>query len=90
MHRRGFKLVTIQQSLITLRRFLAFLSASGRPRVSDIRRTVRTALGLIYAFLSFLVQEEMIPADIVMWKVKLRLPERLPRAMDPEDLRRLL
>lgn len=99
MHRRGFQLVTIQQSLTTLRRFLAFLSTSGRPRVSDIRRsdleafveseqdrghklsTVRTVLGRIYAFLSFLVQEEMISADILLRKVKLRLPERLPRAM---------
>jgi site-specific recombinase XerD len=108
MYRRGFKLVTIQQSLTTLRRFLAFLSASGRPRVSDIRRsdleafveseqdrgcklsTVRTSLGRIYAFLSFLVEEEMIPANILVRKVKLRVPERLPRAMDPEDVRCLL
>jgi len=108
MHRRGFRLVTIQQSLTTLRWFLAFLSATGRPGVRDIRRsdleafveseqdrgqklsTVRTALGRIYAFLSFLVEEEIIPADILLRKVKLRVPERLPRAMDPEDVRRLL
>ena len=108
MHRRGFKLLTIQQSLTTLRRVLAFLTASGRPRVSDIKRsdleafvewqqdqgrklsTVRTSLARIYAFLSFLVEEEIISAEIMIRKVKLRLPERLPRAMEPEDVRRLL
>jgi len=108
MHRRGFRVVTIQQSLTTLRRFLGFLHASGGPRVREIRRsdleafvereqdrgqklsTVRTALGRIYAFLSFLVEEEIIPADILVRKVNLRVPARLPRAMDPEDLRRLL
>jgi len=52
--------------------------------------TVRTALARIYAFLSFLVEEELIPADVLVRKVKLRVPERLPRAMDPEDVRRLL
>ncbi len=52
--------------------------------------TVRTALARIYAFLSFLVEEEIIPPDIVVRKVKLRVPERLPRAMDPAHVRRLL
>jgi site-specific recombinase XerD len=52
--------------------------------------TVRTVLARIYAFLSFLVEEEFIAPDIVVRKVKLRVPERLPRAMDPDDVRRLL
>ena len=108
MHRRGFRLVTIQQSLTTLGRFLTFLSISATGRVRDIKRsdleafveweqdrgcklsTVRTSLGRIYAFLSFLVEEEMIRADILVRKVKLRVPARLPRAMDPEDVRCLL
>jgi len=108
MHRRGFKVLTIQHSLTTLRRFLTFLSRGATGRVRDVKRsdleafvesqqdrghklsTVRTSLGRIYAFLSFLVEEEMIPADILVRKVKLRVPERLPRAMDPEDVRCLL
>ena len=52
--------------------------------------TVRTHLARIYAFLSFLIEEEIIAPDVLVQKIKLRLPEYLPRAMDPEDLRRLL
>jgi integrase/recombinase XerD len=52
--------------------------------------TARTSLARIYAFLSFLVEEELIPPDVLVRKVKLRVPERLPRAMDPDELRRLL
>ncbi len=44
----------------------------------------------IYAFLSFLVEEEFISPDILIRKVKLRVPEHLPRAMDPDDVGRVL
>lgn len=108
MYRRNFKPLTIQQSFITLRGFLAFLNTSGQHRVAEVTRsdleafveaeqdrghklsTVRTSLARIYAFLSFLVEEELIPPDVLVRKVKLRVPERLPRAMDPDDVRRLL
>ena len=52
--------------------------------------TVRTAVARIYAFVSFLVEEELIGPDILMRKVKLRVPEHLPRAMDPDDVDRLV
>ena len=108
MHRRNFKPLTITQTFITLRHFLASLTTSSQHRVAEVTRsdleafveaeqdrghklsTVRTSLARIYAFLSFLVEEELIPADILVRKVKLRVPERLPRAMDPDDVRRLL
>lgn len=108
MHRRNFKPLTITQAFITLRRFLTFLTTTGKRHVAEVKRsdlevfveleqdrghklsTVRTSVARIYAFLSFLVEEELIPADILVRKVKLRVPERLPRAMDPEDVRRLL
>jgi integrase/recombinase XerD len=108
MRRRGFKLLTIHQSLTTLRRFLVFLGDMGKARVEEVRRsdleafveheqdrglklsTVRTAVARVYAFLSFLVEEELIRPDILMRKVKLRLPEHLPRAMDPDDVVRLV
>jgi len=108
MYRRGFRLLTIHQSLTTLRGFLVFLKNSGKGQVREVRRadleafveheqdrgrklsTVRTALARIYAFLSFLVEGEFMAADILMRKVKLRLPEHLPRAMDPDDVGRLL
>jgi integrase/recombinase XerD len=52
--------------------------------------TVRTALARVYAFLSFLIEQDIMPPDVVMRKVKLRLPEYLPKAMDPDELKRLL
>ena len=105
MHRCNFKLWTIHQSLSTLSRFLLFLGSRRVREVkrSDLEgfveweqdrglqlSTVRTVLARIYAFLSFLVEEELMPPDILVRKVKLRVPERLPRAMDPDHVRRLL
>jgi integrase/recombinase XerD len=108
MHRCNFKVLTIHQSLSTLRRFLCFVDDLRGRCVRNIRRsdleafveweqdrgsqlsTVRTSVARIYAFLSFLVEEELISPDIVVPKVKLRVPERLPRAMDPDDVRGLL
>ena len=52
--------------------------------------TVRTSLARIYAFVSFLVEEEIIAPDVLVQKIKLRVPECLPKAMDPEQLRQLL
>jgi integrase/recombinase XerD len=52
--------------------------------------TVRTSLARIYAFLSFLVEEEIIAPDVLVQKIKLRLPEYLPKAMDPDEVRRML
>jgi len=105
MHRCNFKLWTIHQSLSTVSRFLLFLGSRRVREVkrSDLEAfveweqdrglqlsTVRTVLARIYAFLSFLVEEELMPPDILVRKVKLRVPERLPRAMDPDHVRRLL
>ncbi len=52
--------------------------------------TVRTSLARIYAFLSFLIEQEIIAPDVLVQKIKLRLPEYLPKAMDPDEVRRLL
>jgi integrase/recombinase XerD len=105
MHRCNFKVWTIHQSLSTLSRFLLFLNGRRLREVkrSDLEAfveweqdrglqlsTVRTVLARIYAFLSFLVEEEIMPPDILVRKVKLRVPERLPRAMDPDHVRRFL
>jgi len=105
MHRCNFKVWTIHQSLSTLSRFLLFLNSRRVREVkrSDLEAfveweqdrglqlsTVRTVLARIYAFLSFLVEEELMPPDILVRKVKLRVPERLRRAMDPDHVRRFL
>ncbi len=39
MHRRGFKLLTIHQSLTTLSRFLLFLNGCGQRHVGEVRRS---------------------------------------------------
>jgi len=52
--------------------------------------TIRTKLVSVQAFLRYLVEEEIVSPDIFSRRIRLQLPERLPRAMDPEDLRKLL
>ena len=52
--------------------------------------SVRTKLARVYAFLSFLVEEGIIPGDVVARKIRLKVPQYLPRAMDPEDVRGLV
>lgn len=52
--------------------------------------TIRTKLVSVQAFLRYLVEEEVVPPDIFSRRIRLQMPERLPRAMDPDDLRKLL
>ncbi len=52
--------------------------------------TVRTKLVSVQALLRYLVEEEIVSPDIFSRRIRLQLPERLPRAMDPEDLRKFL
>jgi integrase/recombinase XerD len=52
--------------------------------------TIRTKLVSVLAFLLYLVEDGIVSADIFGRKIRLQLPERLPRAMDPDDLRKLL
>jgi integrase/recombinase XerD len=52
--------------------------------------TVRTRLACIIAFLHFLMEPEVIPSSILKRGIKLKLPDVLPRAMNPSDVRKLL
>jgi integrase/recombinase XerD len=52
--------------------------------------SVKTKLDRVHAFLQFLIEEEVIPAEVLVRKIRLRLPQYLPRAMDPADVRKLL
>jgi site-specific recombinase XerD len=52
--------------------------------------TVSTYLGRIHAFLHFLIEEELISPEVLRRKLRLRLPQSLPKAMDPDDVRQLL
>jgi integrase/recombinase XerD len=52
--------------------------------------TIRTKLVSVQAFLRYLVEEGIVSMDIFGRRIRLQLPERLPRAMDPDDLQKLL
>lgn len=52
--------------------------------------TIRTKLVCVRAFLRYLVDEEIVLPNVLGRRIRLQLPDRLPRAMDPDDLQRLL
>jgi integrase/recombinase XerC/integrase/recombinase XerD len=52
--------------------------------------TVRTRLACIIAFLHFLIEQDVIPGSLLKRSIKLKLPDVLPRAMNPADVRKLL
>jgi len=52
--------------------------------------TVRTRMASITAFLHFLMEQDIIPSTVLKRKIKLRLPDTLPRAINPSDVGKLL
>jgi integrase/recombinase XerD len=52
--------------------------------------TIRTRLVSVQAFLRYLLEEGIVSAELFSRRIRLQLPERLPRAMNPDDLRKLL
>jgi integrase/recombinase XerD len=51
---------------------------------------VRTYLSHAHAFLNFLIEEEILPAEVLRKRIRLKLPQQLPRAIDPDDVEKLL
>jgi integrase/recombinase XerD len=51
--------------------------------------TVRTRLACIIAFLHFLMEQDIVPGSLLKRGIKLKLPDVLPRAMNPADVRKL-
>lgn len=52
--------------------------------------TVRTRLACIIAFLHFLMEQDIVSGSLLKRGIKLKLPDVLPRAMNPADVRKLL
>lgn len=52
--------------------------------------SVRTRLMYIQTFLRYGIDEGFVSPDVFGRKIRLQLPEHLPRAMDPEDVRQML
>ena len=52
--------------------------------------SVRNHLHTVYAFLRYLVDNDVLTTDILLKKIRLKLPEVLPRAIPAEDLEQIL
>jgi integrase/recombinase XerD len=52
--------------------------------------SVSNRLGSLYAFLRYLIEHDLADAQLLTRKIKLKVPDALPRAMDPDDVKCLL
>jgi site-specific recombinase XerD len=52
--------------------------------------TVSSRLRTVYAFVRFLIEGKVLGYELLERRIKIRLPDRLPRAIDPEYLKQLL
>jgi integrase/recombinase XerC/integrase/recombinase XerD len=52
--------------------------------------TVKTRTASIVAFLHFLMEQDVIPLSILKKTIRFKLPDALPRAMNPKDVKRLI
>ena len=52
--------------------------------------TIDARLKGLYAFLNYRVRRDVIGAEVINRKLRIRVPEALPKAIDPEDVRQLL
>jgi site-specific recombinase XerD len=52
--------------------------------------TIKTRMAFIVAFLHFLIEQDLIPGSSLNKTIRLKLPDTLPRAIAPKDVRRLL
>ncbi len=52
--------------------------------------TVSTRLRHLYAFLRYLVDREVAHPDLLKRKLRVKVPEALPRAIDPEEVQQFL
>jgi integrase/recombinase XerD len=53
-------------------------------------QSVKTKLTAVYAFVNYLVKSDILPQEILERKIRLRLPEALPRAIVFKDIKILL
>ena len=52
--------------------------------------SVSTQLRCVYAFVNFLVEHDVLDADLLKRKLRIKVPDALPRAIDPEHIQQLL
>jgi len=52
--------------------------------------TVSSRLRLLYAFIRYLVDLEVVHPDLLKRKMRVKVPDALPRAIDPEEIKQIL
>ena len=52
--------------------------------------TISTRLRALYALLGYLVEREVVHPDVIRKKMYIKVPDALPRAIDPENVRHFL
>lgn len=52
--------------------------------------TVKTRLSLVKAYVRFLVRQEVVRAEVLERSIRIKVPELLPKAMEPEEVKQLL
>ena len=73
---------------ITRQDLFAFIEYEQDRGMSPV--TVHTRLGRIKAFIHFLVEQEVVRGDILTRRLTVKVPDSLPRAMEPVDVKELL
>jgi len=53
-------------------------------------KTIDLRIRSLYAFLRYLAERDVVSPDLLKKKFRIKLPDPLPRAIDPEDIRTLL
>jgi len=52
--------------------------------------TVKTRMAFVVAFLHFLIEQDLIPGTALKKTIRFKLPDTLPRAIAPKDVRKFL
>ena len=52
--------------------------------------TVRTRMVAIIAFIHFLMDQDILPLSLLKRKIRIKLPDALPRAIHPKDIKKLI
>ena len=105
-YRRYFKAGTIRSSYASLECFLKLITGKGNIKNIERRdlekfveheqdrglklSTVRLRLAAVKAFMRFMIDRGIVKEEVFPWKLKIKMPDILPRAMDPQDVERLL
>jgi len=91
----------MQNSLTTIGQFLFFIKGFGRNHLEEITRGDIGAFveheqdrGLkastLKAFLRYLIEEDVVRPEVLSKRMIIKVPDSLPRAIDPDDIKKLL